>query len=131
MAFTSGGHATRSDFQPFMGTHPSLDSCLHLANFVREVRFWEMTPLADFILSCDGKCYGLSSDDEFVVYIRARNQPKGGAIRLNLPSGDYSAQWYDPVNGSFLPNMETVKGGEITLQLPETTADVALFIRKR
>ena len=130
IAFTSGGHAARSDFQPFIETHPSLDFCLHLANFVREVRFWEMTPLTDFVLNCDGKCYSLSSNDEFVVYIRSRKQPKGGRIKLKLPRGNYSARWYDPTNGSFLPNAKAVKGGETTLQLPETTADVALHVRR-
>ena len=131
VAFASGGHAARSDFQPFFDTHPSLDFCLHLANFVREVRFWEMTPLTDFVLKCDGKHYSLSSDHEFVVYIRSRKQPKGGEIKLKLPRGDYSARWYDPINGSFLPNAKAVKGGETTLQLPEAAADITLHIRRK
>ncbi len=130
MAFTSGGHAARSDFQPFMETHPSLDSCLHLANFVREVKFWEMTPLVDFVLSCDGKYYDLGSDEEFVVYVRARRQLKGGKIELKLPHGRYKLRWYDPINGSFFSDIESVNSGEIVLSLPETATDVVLYARK-
>jgi len=131
MAFASGGHAARSDFQIFTETHPSLDACLHLANFVREIRFWEMTPLADFVLSCDGKCYSLGSDDEFVVYIRSRQQPKGGRIRLKLPPGRYEIRWYDPIEGDFLPDAENVNGGEVDLHLPETATDVVLYVSRR
>ena len=128
VAFTSGGHAARSDFQPFTDTYPSLDSCLHLANFVRQVRFWEMSPLVDFVLDCDGVCYSLGFRREFVTYVRAAK--KGGKITLKLPKGDYTARWYDPVEGNFLPNPKAVKGGKSTLHLPEAVADVVLYIKK-
>lgn len=130
MAFASGGYAARSDFQFFGEAHPSLDACLHLANFVREVKFWEMTPLVDFVLSYDGKCYSLGSDEEFVVYIRARTQPKKGKIKLKLPRGNYRALWYDPINGGFLLDAKDITGGEITLRLPKTATDVVLYAGK-
>jgi hypothetical protein len=130
VAFASGGHAARSDFQPFTDTYPSLDSCLYLANFVRRVRFWEMSPLVDFVLGCDGVWYSLASETEFVVYIRGRGKSEDGRIRLKLPQGNYAARWYDPVEGDFLPDAEAVNGGVIGLHLPETATDVALYIKK-
>jgi len=139
VAFASGGHAARSDFQPFADIYPSLDSCLHLANFVRQVRFWEMSPLVDFVLSCDGVCYTLGSDEEFVAYIRAegvssssgaKEAKKDRKIELKLPQGDYIAKWYDPVRGDFLPDAETVRGGAINFHLPKTATDVVLYIKK-
>ena len=127
MAFTSGGHAARSDFQPFIETHPSLDYCLHLANFIREVEFWKMTPLTEFVLSCDGKCYSIASDEEFISYIKERSQPDGGKIKLELPDGRYKIRWYDPINGDFLSDEENTSGGQVVLNLPQTTADVVLY----
>ena len=126
-AFTSGGHAARSDFQPFIDAYPSLDSCSHLANFVREIRFWEMSPAVNFVLSCDGVCYSLGSREEFVVYIRTK---KDGQIKLKMPQGDYRARWYDPVKGDFLNNTETATGEAISLNFPKTVTDVVLYLRK-
>lgn len=127
IAFASGGHAARSDFQPFIDTYPSLDSCLHLANFVRRVKFWEMSPLVDFVLSCDGACYSLSSREEFLVYIKPK---KSGKIKLKLPQGNYKTRWYDPVEGDFLPDAEVVSGEVTSLNLPETLTEVVLYIKE-
>ncbi len=130
VAFTSGGHAARSDFQPFTETYPSFDSCLYLADFVRQVRFWEMRPLADFALECDGICYSLGSDEEFVVYIRYIGTKEERKIKLNMPAGNYEARWYDPVQGNFLPEVSPVSSEVNTLILPETATDVVLYIQK-
>ena len=129
-AFTSGGHAARSDFQPFTDTYPSLDSCLHLANFVRQVRFWEMTPLADLVLGCDGVCYSLGSDEEFVVYIRTKRAGEDRKVKLKLPQGDYKARWYDPVQGDFLADTEVVSGGVIELRMPKAAMDIVLYVER-
>jgi len=129
-AFASGGHAARTDFQPFIDTYPSLDSCLHLANFVRQVRFWEMSPLVDFALDCDGVCYGIASEEEFVVYIRAIAVPDRRKIKLRLPQRGYSARWYDPVEGRFLPDTKAVDGGSVAFDLPETGTDIVLYVKK-
>jgi tetratricopeptide (TPR) repeat protein len=130
VAFTSGGHAARSDFQPFIENYPSFDSCLHLADFVRQVRFWEMKPLADFTPECDGICYSLGSGEEFVVYIRYIGTKEERKIKLNMPVGDYEARWYDPVQGNFLPEVNPVSSEVNTLRLPETATDVVLYIQK-
>jgi hypothetical protein len=129
-AFASGGHASRTDFQPFINTYPSLDACLRLANFVRQIRFWEMSPFADFTLDGDGICYGIASGEEFVLYIRNRAPEGRGKIRLKLPQGAYDARWYDPVEGSFLPGTQTVDGGAAAFDLPETATDVVLYVEK-
>ncbi len=131
VAFASGGHAARSDFQPFIDTQPSLDSCLHLANFVRHVSLWGMSPLVDFVISCDGKCYSLGSDREFVVYIRAGGKSEDGKIKLKLPRGRYKVRWYDPTRGNFLADEKAISGGEIALQLPEIATDIALYMKKQ
>jgi hypothetical protein len=129
-AFTSGGHAARSDFQPFTDTYPSLDSCLHLASFVRQIRFWEMSPLADFVLGCDGVCYSLGSDEEFVVYIRTKRAGQGRKVKLKLPQGDYRARWYDPVQGIFLADTEVVNGEVIELHIPKAATDIVLYVER-
>ena len=130
VAFASGGHASRSDFQPFTDTYLSLDSCLHLGNFVRQVKFWEMSPLVDFILDCDGTCYGLGSNEEFVAYVRIKEMKKDGKIKLKLPQGDYTARWYDTIEGKFLPDEKIMNGGESILHLPEKVNDVVLYIKR-
>lgn len=127
MAFASGGHAARSDFQPFVATHPSMDFCQNLAKFIQEIKFWEMTPTANFVLSCDGKFYSIGSNSEFVAYIRTRSQSKGEKIKLKLPDGKYEMRWYDPISGNFLPNSRQTNGGEVSLNMPETTTDIVLY----
>ena len=89
-----------------------------------------MRPLADFASECDGICYSLGSDEEFVVYIRYIGTKEERKIKLNMPAGDYEARWYDPVQGNFLPEVSPVSNEVNTLILPETATDVVLYIQK-
>ena len=129
IAFTSGGHSARSDFQPFTFTYPSLDSCLHLAKFTRQVRFWEMTPLEDFVLDCDAGCYSICSDKEYVVYVSSRTQKNNARIRIRIPKGKYVVKWYDPIRGVFLPDAKNVNGGKLSIALPGSGTEIVMYVK--
>jgi tetratricopeptide (TPR) repeat protein len=130
VAFITGGHATRSDFQPFSYTYPSLESCGNLAGFVRQVDFWKMNPLGNFVLECDGECYGLGSDEEFVIYIRKKTQKGDGKIKLKLPDRHYGARWYDPIKGDFITETEALESGITELQLIKSNGEMVLLIKE-
>ena len=89
-----------------------------------------MSPLKEFVVECEGKYYSLSSDKEFIVYVRSLDPKKGGKIKLKLPKGSYQVKWYDPVKGDFLPEVTEADGEDINLDLPRISTDVVMYLRK-
>ncbi|HXX23254.1 MAG TPA: putative collagen-binding domain-containing protein [Terriglobia bacterium] len=113
-AFVSGGHVNYTDysFQPEIGgderglRRAELRRQLgHLADFTRQVRFWEMHP-ADLIRS--GDAYALASRREAVLYL-----PQGGNADVDLEGvpGSLRAKWFNPRNGLF-GESSAVTGGK-------------------
>ena len=121
-AFASGGHVDYTDysFQPEIGgderglRRAELRRQLgHLADFTRQVHFWEMHP-ADLIRS--GDAYALASQREAVLYL-----PQGGNVDVDLEGmpGSLRAKWFNPRNGLFSESF-AVTGGK-TRPLPLLT----------
>ena len=55
--------------------------------------------------------YGIAKDeDTYVIYLESANV---SYLPIDLPSGTYSLQWYDPRNGGALQegSIETLEGG--------------------
>ena len=113
-AFVSGGHVDYTDdsFQPEVGgdergpRRAEIRRQLgHLADFTRQVRFWEMHP-ADLIRS--GVAYVLASQSEAVLYL-----PQGGSVDVDLKGmpGSLCAKWFNPRNGLF-GESSAVTGGK-------------------
>jgi hypothetical protein len=131
-AFVSGGHVNYTDysFQPEVGgderglRRAELRRQLgHLADFTRQVRFWEMHP-ADLIRS--GDAYALASEREAVVYL-----PQGGNADVSLEGmpGSLRAKWYNPRNGLFSESF-AVTGGKIQPFAAPDVHDWVLYLQR-
>jgi len=131
-AFVSGGHVDYTDysFQPEVGgderglRRAELRRQLgHLADFTRQVRFWEMHP-ADLIRS--GDAYSLASQHEAVLYL-----PQGGNVDVDLEGmpGSLRAKWFNPRNGLF-GESSAVTGGKTQLFTAPDLHDWVLYLQK-
>ena len=59
------------------------------------VQWWTMSPHDEVIVS--GKAYALANiGQEYIVY-----SPSGNGFSINLPSGQYQWQWFNPANGEY------------------------------
>ncbi|MEZ5355465.1 MAG: DUF5060 domain-containing protein [Bryobacteraceae bacterium] len=104
----------------------------HALDFFRtHLRFWEMTPRDEMILSgAMGRVFA-QGDQTIAVQL-----PAGGETRLQLAKGSYRVKWFDPRKGGALVkgSKEMVEGpGEVSIGLPPGDTDrdwVALLDRK-
>ena len=131
-ALVSGGHVNYTDysFQPEVGgderglRRAELRRQLgHLADFTRQVRFWEMHP-ADLIRS--GDAYALASQREAVLYL-----PQGGNVDVDLEGmpGSLRARWFNPRNGLF-GESSAVTGGKTQPFTAPGLHDWVLYLQK-
>ncbi|MEM7263875.1 MAG: ThuA domain-containing protein, partial [Planctomycetota bacterium] len=75
--------------------------------FQTHTEFWEMIP-DDSLVSGDAWCLA-RSNDAYVVYL-----PSGGTTDLDLGSGMYSLDWFDPRNGGgLIPGATGIIGGGV------------------
>jgi hypothetical protein len=132
-AFVSGGHVNYTDysFQPEVGgderglRRAELRRQLgHLADFTRQVRFWEMHP-ADSIRS--GDAYALASEREAVVYL-----PQGGNADVCLEGmpGSLRAKWFNPRNGLFSESFAVTGGKTQRFSAPDVR-DWVLYLQAK
>jgi hypothetical protein len=88
--------------------------------FTQHVPFWEMSS-ADERVSAKG-AYCLAKEGEvYVVYL-----PRGGTTKLDLPTGTFSVQWFDPRNGGELIEPASVAisaPGQVQIGPPPRDAD--------
>jgi len=131
-AFVSGGHVNYTDysFQPEIGgdergvRRAELRRHLgHLADFTRQVRFWEMHP-TDMVRS--GDAYALASPREAILYL-----PSGGDVEVDLRAmpGGLRAKWFNPRNGLFIGPSAVTGGATQPFTAPDNH-DWALYIQK-
>jgi hypothetical protein len=66
----------------------------------------------------------------YAIYLRGDNLP--AAVSLSLPTGQYAAEWLDPLTGGIvLEQAVDHAGGAATLALPAGLAEVALSVHRR
>jgi hypothetical protein len=131
-AFVSGGYVNYTDysFQPEIGgderglRRAELRRQLgYLADFTRQVRFWEMHP-ADIVRS--GDAYALASSREAILYL-----PSGGDVEVDLRGmpGSLRAKWFNPRNGLF-GESSAVTGGKTQRFTAPDFHDWVLYLQK-
>ncbi|NIS51591.1 MAG: hypothetical protein GWN67_10770 [Phycisphaerae bacterium] len=66
--------------------------------------------------------------EEYICYVLG-NGPV--TITLKLPSGSFTARWYDPKSGQFLgPARQIESSGQYIFQTPAFKQDIVLYIRR-
>jgi hypothetical protein len=124
--------------QPGGGTPTLRQQLRYLAEFMSALPFVRMKP--DNSILSDVKPNGMSAralveaGKLYALYFRptGTNQPAGAvSFSLQLPAGNYRAEWINPVDGKTL-NQETFshKSGARTIGYPEIKEDLALRIRR-
>jgi len=96
-----------------------------LARFASRVPFWKMAPADSLVLS--GNAYALAEPGKAYVF----QVWDGGEVRVDLRSGSgpFTAEWFDPRNGSSRP-VPSAQGGRLKIFTAPTRDDWILYIHK-
>jgi hypothetical protein len=116
-----------------------------LKEFIYSFDFIRMSPDSKFIaggVPANAYCRGISEPGkQYALYLHHSTGGKGSAykvtpgdyvekLELNLPAGEYKAEWVVPASGSVAASESfTHAGGKRTLTTPQHAVDVALKIR--
>jgi hypothetical protein len=123
-AFVSGGHISYLDDSLQIGSEHRGDlggsrrtalrkQLGHLADFTRQVPFWEMQPEEALVKS--GAAFASASAKEVVAYL-----PDGGSVALDLSSakGALTARWFNPRSGAYEKETRLEGGRTCELEAP-------------
>ncbi len=77
----------------------------HIMEFFTSFDWWRTEPHDELVN--DGNYCLAKANELYAIYL-----PKGGKATLKLPRGKYSAKWFDPQSGQWIPMEGEAKGGE-------------------
>ena len=93
--------------------------------FEESLAWWEMTPANGLIE--DGTAYALASEAKsYVAYV-----PTAQRITLNLPQGEYTARWFNPRSGEYVPITGTIAGERWRSPDPPGPGDWAIVLKAK
>ncbi len=92
----------------------------HTRGYAERLDLAAMTPQGD--KSSTGYCLA-HEGSEYLVY-----QPAGGAFTVTLPTGGYSAEWFNPESGA-VSARDAVKGGATVSFSPPFKGDAVLYLK--
>lgn len=99
-----------------------------LSDFFNSFTFIRMKPDTNTVVRAEGSVAWAFSETgkQYAIYISNGTRCK---LHLNMPKGKYVSEWVNTLNGNVIKS-ETLKhpGGEITLNSPEYSDDIALKI---
>lgn len=125
-----------------------LSSLRNLKNFIESFDFVKMHADKSFVsggVPAGAYCRGMSEpglqyalylhrgvlDDRLTAYI-AKPGHYHDFLALNLPAGNYKADWVDPATGSVISSVAFGhQGGNQNFTVPEYTLDIALRIKRK
>ena len=132
-AVLSGGHFSYMDdsleqFRANPGTDkrsPLHAQIGHLAEFMKQIRPWEMQPDEGVVRS--GRAFAMVSTSGMVAYL-----PQGAAVSLDLARwpGPLACRWYNPREGGF-GEESPIRGGRPLELKPPSTQDWALLFQRQ
>lgn len=122
-----------------------LASLRHLSEFMASFEFTKMRPDRSFVVAGVGPgtfARGMSEPGRQYAFYMHHSENKGScyeaipgsyaeSLTLNLPAGDYQADWIDPATGSVVESRKiehTV--GNFTLAAPKYSIDIALRLKR-
>ena len=125
--FSSGGFT--SFLARDLGTYPNgstisehLNRVRYLVDFVNRTDYANLKPADNLIVYGKGFC-NRKNDSEYIVYL-----PAGGSITINLSSGSYQAQWFNPRDGQY-KDIGIKNGGQQGFSAPDNK-DWVLYLKK-
>ena len=115
--------------------------------FWEKTEFWKMLPNNNLIRNDPPTLYErcIASDEEIVIYmvngpddpgtlaVLPDNYTDSGPIRVELPSGIFTAEFYNPANGQYYTDYKEtdISGGQnVTLTFPTFNHDLVIYISK-
>ena len=132
------------------GKHPDDEKMFaalrHLSEFMASFEFTKMRPDSSFVL--EGSPKGMfarmlsEAGRQYALYIHHSDR-KGGcyevvpsgyseSLQLDLPSGNYRADWVDPASGAVVASQNIAhSGGKYGLTTPRYMIDIALRIERK
>ncbi len=89
-------------------------------DFMQKLPFSTMHNMDDLTAATDDYVFG-KDDEIYVVYL-----PKGGSTAINLPTGKWQVQWFNPKTGGNLSSKTAVKG---SITAPDAANDWVALIQ--
>eukprot|EP00038_Savillea_parva_P029091 m.68779 g.68779 ORF g.68779 m.68779 type:complete len:185 (+) comp8536_c0_seq2:37-591(+) len=108
---------------------PGYAYCRHVREFFNKTQYWLLQPNDSLVNTTtgSGSAYALASPTEMAVYLES-----AAPFRLQVPSGQWSGEWFDPRTAQ--TQAVNVTGGSIQTLTPpkfyDASSDVALHIEK-
>lgn len=117
--------------QPGGGSATLRKQLHYLKDFMDRLDFIRMKPDSTVVVSgvpAKGSVYVLAeTGKQYALYIFGSHQVN---LTLNLPAGQYKAEWLNPLNGGIWKAQKIKSDGKVTLKSPEYAEDIALRITK-
>lgn len=118
--------------QPGGGSQLYRNQLGYLKKFIESFQFEKMQPDTSFYLDgipLSSKAYMLAEKGkQYAFYLMNAN---GASLVFDIPKGNYSIEWLNPVTGIFNAAIKIDhKGGKLKLKSPNTTEDIALRMKR-
>jgi hypothetical protein len=117
--------------QPGGGSATLRKQLKYLKNFMDGFDFVKMKPDSSIVsagIPDNIKPYGLAEPGkQYAIYIFGGHQLN---LTLNIPAGQYKAEWVDPVTGKILKNERVKSNSKASITSPHYTEDIALRVTK-
>ncbi len=115
---------------------PGYEFLQYIRPFWESTEFWKLGPDDNMIMNDPPTTFefALASDREIVVYMANKNTGKTtdiGIIRLDLPAGAFTAEFYNPSNGTWYPNYKKtdIQGPDVaSVTYPRFTDDLIVYL---
>jgi hypothetical protein len=111
---------------------PAFEDLRYLADYARDVPYWDLRRDRDAVLSIPGgtEALAVSRKDDLLVYLTGACQ--GGVVRVGLSHGRYDVSWFDPKTGK-VARAEVVEPaqGAAELSCPTFEEDLVLRVRRK
>ncbi|HRR81285.1 MAG TPA: HEAT repeat domain-containing protein [Planctomycetota bacterium] len=131
-ALLLGTSAARAPWQPLAERSATFEHARYLADYARDVAYWELRRDESVVLSTPRNVARLTAVRKGEVFIYLTGSAEGGAVRVGLANGRYEAAWFDPKNGRTVRTDEvTPQDGAVDAPCPTFDEDVLLRIRKK
>jgi len=131
-ALLLGTSAARAPWQPLAARSPLFEHCRYLADYARDLAYWELRRDDSLVLATPRGVPRLVAvrKDELLVYLVGSAEE--GVVRVGLGNGRYEAAWFDPKNGKTV-RIEDVEPRQGAADIPSPTfdEDIVLRIRKK
>ncbi len=131
-ALLLGTSAARAPWQSLAARSPLFEHCRYLADYARDVAYWELRRDESAVLATPHNAARLTAVRKDEVFVYLMGSAEAGSLRLGLPVGRYEASWFDPKNGRIVRTDEVQPNqGAVDIPSPTFDEDIVLRVRKK